>query len=144
MSRSSRIKLGRAICALGLIVAVAACSSTTNPTSADDVYENSYDAGSADLESVKYEYNADLAHLRDLLDRASAYEDRLIAMEPVDQYSQSEVDTYNGLVDKYNTVADKYRSAALAFNEKYKAYAEGADGGVPTSPDNISLPDPIP
>lgn len=125
-------------------MALSACGSTTNPENADDVYDTSHEGGSADLESVKLEYNADLANLRDLLDQASSYEDQINAMEPVDQYSQYEVDTYNDLVDKYNAVADEYRFAARAFNDKYKAYADGADGSVPTSPDNISLPDPIP
>ena len=91
----------RAVCALAFAAALAACGSTTNPTSADDVYDNSYEGGPADLESVKHEYNADLADLRELLDQASSYEDQVIAMEPIDQYSQYEVDTYNNLVSRY-------------------------------------------
>lgn len=134
----------RAVCALAFAAALAACGSTTNPTSADDVYDNSYEGGPADLESVKHEYNADLADLSELLDQASSYEDQINAMEPVDQYSHYEVDTYNNLVSRYNAVADEYRFEARAFNEKYKAYADGAEGTVPTSPDAITLPDPIP
>lgn len=120
------------------------CSSVENPSSADDVYDGSYQGGSSDLESVKVEYNADLARLRSMLDSASAYEDQIRRMEPLDRYSASAVNKYNRLVDRYNAVADRYRAAATAFNAKYKSYADGANGNVPTSPDNISLPDPIP
>lgn len=127
--------------AIAVTAVLAACSST--PDSAGDIYDSSYSQG-GDLASVKAEYNADLAELRGLLDSASEYEDRLQAMEPVDQYSQWEVDSYNELVNNYNDVANRYTFTASAFNEKYKAYAEGADGTVPTSPDNITLPDPIP
>jgi hypothetical protein len=136
-----RMRVGA--CAIAVTAALAGCSSTTYPDSAGDIYDDSY-SQSGDLASVKAEYNADLAELQGLLDSASQYEDRLQAMEPVNQYSQWEVDSYNELVNRYNDVADRYTFGARAFNEKYKAYAEGADGTVPTSPDNIELPDPIP
>jgi hypothetical protein len=142
MTMLRNIALGA--CAVAIAAALAACSSTANPNSADDVYESAYSGRSADLAAVKVEYNADLAELRRLLDTASAYEDELTAMEPVDQYSEWEVSSYNSLVNRYNRVADEYRFAAHSFNDKYKAFAEGADGTVSTSPDNISLPDPIP
>jgi len=137
----------RARAAVGVVLAcllVSSCSSVDNPSSPDDVYAGSYQGGSNDLESVKVEYNADLARLQSMLDKASRYERQIRGMEPVDQYSASAVDAYNRLVNKYNAVADRYRLAATAFNDKYKSYAEGAQGNVPTSPDNITLPHPIP
>lgn len=128
------------IAALIAATVLAACG----PTTADDVYDKSYSGSRSDLAVVKHEYNADLASLQAILDRASRVERRITAMEPVDHYSADDVDAYNALVNRYNRLADRYRLAATRFNAKYDAYAEGADGGVPTSPDGIDLPDPIP
>ncbi len=122
---------------------LASCTSLENPDEPDDVYDGSYEGGSSDLESVKDEYNADLRALRSMLKSASRLEALILEMEPVDQYSSATVSAYNDLVDRYNAVANQYRRAATAFNRKYKAYAEGANGNVPTSPNNIDLPDPI-
>jgi hypothetical protein len=140
-------KMGSAVAAIGVVLACllsSSCTSVANPSGTDDIYDDSYAGGSSDLESVKVEYNADLARLQSLLDEASSYESQIRRMEPVDQYSASAVNEYNRLVDSYNAVADRYRGAATAFNDKYKSYASGANGNVPTSPDNITLPDPIP
>jgi hypothetical protein len=147
-SSTSKLRATTGIFALATLATLGACSSLSDPTSVDDVvnspYATSYDDSTVGLESVKEEYNADLARLRDVLDTASQIEHALRAMEPVDRYNAQDVEKYNMMVGQYNTYADQYRGLARRFNHKYKAFAEGADGQVPTSPDNISLPDPIP